>query len=239
MNPLLEAPWVKTSIFRIDWLHAGDQGVGADFVGNLFYHLHDKFPGTTKDQKYSAMYQEIDQYYVDEDVLDRLDTLKPTFVESKNGMKLRCSAAKVRQLVPFAFRLATEVCDLTNPVEHAIYLAAYHLKEVYSTLSSTCIDADAKMKEHGPKFALQYVALHDQLNESDSRLWRIKPKMHMFMHLCGEGGEPGKYWCYRDEDFGGSVAKAARRRGGLLRPKSTSSSVLMCFSILTPRVSLR
>ena len=44
-SPLMSAPWVKASIFRRDWLHCSDQGVAADFGGNLSSLLATKMPG--------------------------------------------------------------------------------------------------------------------------------------------------------------------------------------------------
>ena len=243
-NPLLEAPWVKTRIFKMDWLHAADQGITADFIGNLLFYFHSQFPGQgnapeRKVEQYNGLWSEIQSYYEDEDVQDRLDCLKSTFIEGRNGMKLRCSAAKCRKLVPFALRLATEMCDMSNPVEEALYKAAFHLNEVYGALSSSCPEADAVMREHSVKFALQYVALHDHLNGDDARLFRIKPKLHFFLHLCSDGGHPARHWCYRDEDFGGSVAKAARRRGGMRKASATSWRVLTGLKIGNPRISVR
>ena len=83
----------------------------------------------------------------------------PTHVEHDDGYKLKCSAARCRALVPFGLRLATELCDLSDPVEQAIYFAAFHLNEVYKTLSKDCEDPFSRKREHGPKFALNYVAL--------------------------------------------------------------------------------
>jgi hypothetical protein len=222
----------------MDWLHAADQGVTADFVGNVFHYFLDQFPGTDDKERCNALFQDILQFYDEEDVPDRLDCLLPTFFTNRQGMKLRCSAAKCRRLVPFAFRLAEELADMSNPVEEAIHKAAFHLNEVYTSLSNELHEPQA-MKEHSIKFASQYVALHDHLNGGDDRLWKIKPKLHFFLHLCSDGGRPSQHWCYRDEDFGGSVAKAARRRGGLLKPASTSRRVLESMRVGTPRVSIR
>ena len=35
VSPLCSSPFLKGSCFKIDWLHAVDQGVGADFLGNF------------------------------------------------------------------------------------------------------------------------------------------------------------------------------------------------------------
>ena len=39
------------------------------------------------------------------------------------------------------------------------------------------------------------------------------PKMHLFLELCSAGTEPQKFWNYRDEDFGGSIARQSRMKG--------------------------
>ena len=213
LNPLLEAPWVNTRIFRRDWLHCSDQGVAADFLGNLFQHMQWKYPQATKKGRYAAIFQGMQQFYADGHVEDRLDCLLETFVEQSTGYKLRCSAAQCRALVPFGYMLANELCDLSDPVEEAIYWAAFHLNEVYKTLSSDCEEAHRKKSEHGPKFALNYVALHDHLNPWDTLAWRIKPKMHLFLHICADDDLPSYVWCCRDEDFGGSAAQRGRRMG--------------------------
>ena len=239
LNPLFEAPWVTTAIFKMDWLHCADQGVTADFIGNALYHFVDSFPGDTKEARYDALFQEVVAYYDANGVADRMDCLRPTFIESRQGMKLRCSAAKCRHLVPFVAQLARELCDMRDPVEEAIHRASHHLLEAYNALSSSAEGGAGAMAEHGTKFALQYVALHDRLNHVDERTWKVKPKMHLFLHLCLDGGDPAKHWCYRDEDFGGSVARCARRRGGMCRPMATSYGVLTRMAIQTPRIVVR
>ena len=241
LNPLLEAPFVKHRIFRMDWLHAADQGITADFIGNLFYVLVDKFPGDTIEDQYSAIFNEMDKYYNEFGVDDRMDCMTPGSIRANgsSGMKLRTSAAKCRKLVPFAYKLALETCDLSDPVEQALCTAADHLNQVYGGLTRDCLAADKMMKDESIKFAVQYVALHDHFKELDDRQFRIKPKMHFFLHLCSDGGCPSRAWCYRDEDFGGSVAKAAHRRGGTLSVQATSMKILTALKIGTPRICIR
>ena len=95
------------------------------------------------------------------------------------------------------------------------------------------------MKEHGVKFAIQYVGLHDYLNAADDKAWRIKPKLHMFLRITSDSSVPRLTWTYRDEDFGGSVAMMARRRDHLLRCCSTSSTCLARFKMANPSIRIR
>lgn len=235
MSPLLTAPWVKHSIFRMDWLHVSDLGVAADFIGNFFHEVLPLIPGGNKDERCSNLYLEIAAYYEAQGVSDRFDCMQLSFFEPKDGpYKLRGSAAKIRALVPFVWQLAQEVLDINLPVHVAMRQAAFHLNEVYSALSSAHADACASMKEHGIKFAIQYVGLHDFLNAADDKAWRIKPKLHLFLHITSDSSLPRLFWTYRDEDFGGSVARMARRRGNLLKCGSTSSCCLSRFKIGNP-----
>jgi len=183
VNPLLTAPWVTTKIFRMDWLHCCDLGVTADFIGNFFHEVIELFPGASKKERCANLYQEIFAYYEAEGVQDRFDCLLPTFFEPKDGAyKLRGSAAKIRALVPFCWHLAQEILDIRVPKNAAMRHAAFHLYEVYCALSADHPDPCASMKEHGIKFAIFYVGLHDHLHAADDKAWRMKPKLHLFQN---------------------------------------------------------
>ena len=241
MCPLLTAPWVRTGIFRMDWLHVADLGITADFVGNFFHAVLDFFPGSNKKDRCASIFQQIMEYYVENDIGDRFDCLLPTFFEPDSGgpYMLRGSAAKIRALVPFVWRLAQEILDINDPMQAALRQAAFHLDQVYQALSADHSDPCAAMREHGIKFAVQYVGLHDYLNAADDRAWRIKPKLHLFLHITSDNSLPRLTWTYRDEDFGGSVARMARRRGHVLRCSSTSMVCLSKFKIANPVIRMR
>ena len=78
-------------------------------MGNLFHHLQLKYLEETKKERYAALYQDMDRFYADEKVQDRLDCLLEGMVEQSKGYKLRCSAAECRALVPFGYSLASEL----------------------------------------------------------------------------------------------------------------------------------
>ena len=69
--------------------------------------------------------------------------------------------------------------------------------------------------------------------------WKLKPKIHMWLELCAERSRPSQFWCYRDEDYGGTVAALARRRGGKNSAQAMSETVLDLFAIKQPMVRLR
>ena len=72
----------------------------------------------------------------------------------------------------------------------------------------------------------------------DDTAWRVKPKLHMLLELCSEGSRPSTFWTYRDEDFGGSVSRMVRRRGGLLSVRAFSKSLIDKFRMHQPMLRI-
>lgn len=180
---------------------------------------------------YLEYFLRTDKWYRDNHVQDRLQTITPTMLKAKSkAPKLRAYAAQVRALVPWGLELANTVLDPTDPVENAARVGMYHIDQVYKALSATSIFAHIILQEHSTKFALQYVAL--EAAHGLTRFWRIKPKLHMFLELCMETSRPSLFWTYRDEDYGGSVSRMARRRGGLCSAHGMSKNMLDRFRML-------
>ena len=235
INPLLQVPWFKCSLCRADWLHVSDQGVASDFLGNLFKICEEKLEGASIKARVKVLSTKMQNWCRDNNVQDRMDCLLPAhWTQKKKGFKLRASAAQVRALVPFGQALAEELLSDEVPAERALKAAAVHLNTVYMTLSESFVFQTDTAIEHSTKFALQYVALHDFFHPYDDRQFRIKPKLHLFLHLCHDGCRPARYWNYRDEDWGGSVARFSRRKGGLLSAGAMSTNVLERFAANQP-----
>ena len=233
VSPLFSAPWVKTDIFKIDWLHCADQGATADFLGNVFELLLGKMPGENAKQKCRSLWLEMQSFYDRNHVQDKLQNLIPTMIcQSGKVPKLRCSAAQCRALVPFAYEMTQRFCEAADPVDLACKSGTSALHQCYMALSSNSIFWKDTLATQSKLFAAQYVAIEAHVDIY--RKWKIKPKLHMFLELCSSGSKPSCFWTYRDEDFGGTCARLARRRGGLLRPSCTSATMLDKFKIKTP-----
>ena len=238
ISPLFGAPWVTTAIFRRDWLHAVDLGVACDFAGNCLRTLTDKFDGRNKRMRVAEMWNDIQTFYAANDVSDRLQCLVPSMIQQpKKGPKLRASAAVVRGFVPYLDEAAARLLSDADPVEHAVKTAAKHLHECYRLLRNDAVWAPAGLEHHSMRFCQLYVALSDA--HEDPWLWRIKPKLHVFLELCREDSKPAKFWTYRDEDFGGSVARMSRRRGGKISASAFSRNVLERFKLKQPIIRVR
>ena len=228
LSPLFTAPAFRSSCILLDWLHCVDQGVAADFLGNLFWFCLNKFPGATKEEQNRELWTQIQNYYRVNQVDSRYDgwTLKMLRKSGASPPKLRGRAGKVRGLVSFGLQLAQDMLSDADPLEASVKQCAVHLHACYTCLAAASFDS-AVLKEQSRRFCLLYVAL--EARHPDNSTWRVKPKLHLFQHLCESGSRPSMCWTYRDEDFGGSVARMGRRRGGKNTPQSTAKSVLLRF----------
>ena len=213
VNPLFSIPWLTTVVLKLDWLHCCDQGVAADFLGNCFLLLSTKLLGRSQKDRVSALWGLIKEWYRANRVTDQLQNLTYSMLKQPDRPpKLRCSAAQCRALVPCCRGLCTRFLGIANQQERDVLAASDYLWHCYQALSSDNLAPAADLAHHSVLFAEKYVALSDAAAHPHE--WRIKPKLHLWLELCSEKGRPSQFWNYRDEDFGGSVAKFSRRRGG-------------------------
>ena len=237
ISPIFTVPWVTSRIFRKDWLHCADQGVTSEFIGNLFHYLRDKLEGRTVKLRTARLWERVQNFYNENNVQDRLQALTPTMIKmDKKGPVLRSSAAQCRALVPFASEIAQDLLSPANPKEQSMIAATLHLKNCYDALPSGSIFLQTS-SEKNQKIALQYVAL--RAVETDDKLWKCKPKLHIFVELCSEGSKPATFWTYRDEDFDGSVAKTSKRREGKKGVQAYSMNTLSRFLIKQPVIGMK
>ena len=234
-SPLFNAPWVKVRIFRRDWLHASDQGVAADFAGNCLKLLCTTFPAATIKARVQELFDDICAWYVREGVphSSRLPCLTQGMVKSRGkAPKLRANAGTVRAIIPY-LREATLVRLNGGHVLHAaVQQAATDLAECYDALRKDNIFHAFVLQRHSRLFALQYVALSNA--HVGTKNWKLKPKLHLWLELCLEGGRPACFWTYRDEDYGGGVARMAHRRGARASVAALSVQVLESFRVKQP-----
>ena len=124
-------------------------------------------------------------------------------------------------------------------MEEAAISAMHHLHQFYASLShdggAGANECNGDLADIAAKFAAQFAALE----AVDGKQFRAKPKLQMFLELCMERGSLAKCWAYRDEDFGGSCAKSARRGGGVLCVRGISTGMLTKFRMQAPVVKIK
>ena len=97
------------------------------------------------------------------------------------------------------------------------------LSAMYDLLSNY---TRSEMRHAAGRLALLLAALRDA---SEDPLWRMKPKVHLMLHLAENLHSPAETWTYRDEDYGGSAARSMRSRGGTDTPKVAGENLLQKF----------
>ena len=174
ISPIFLIPFLTAELFRIDWLHCADQGVTADYLGNLFKLVRTKLPGNNVKERTRALWVRIRAWYNGPlRITDQLPKVTPGMIQAdKKTPKLRASAACARALVPFAQLIADELLSDADPMEQADKVAAYHLNRCYQSLSSDCVFHAEILKDHSIKFALQYKGLEKPCDVGQMPFWR-------------------------------------------------------------------
>ena len=136
ISPIFSTPFLASSCFVLDWLHAVDQGVAGDWLGNVFFYCLPKLEGGNREQQVNTLFLMIQDYYrrVPTDSQYQDLTLKMIH-QGKKGCKLRGRAAETRGLIPFALELCNSVLSNDNPFEASMKSAAKHMVEAYNNLS--------------------------------------------------------------------------------------------------------
>ena len=217
ISPIFSVYGVSNRIFRFDRLHAVDQGVAADFFGNIMETLLPKMQGDSKAAQCETLNRKLQAFYQRHKVPDKVKCLKLKHFKRPSPTqpaKLKmASAAEVRCMAPFISQLTQEFCSEDCPQEVTMRLAAQKLEFCYIALAKNSLPAREELLQTcSREFAQLYKALHQK--STDGIAWRPKPKMHQLLELCSEPGcDPTTSWCYRDEDAGGPISKVCRMRG--------------------------
>ena len=226
LSPLWSVPFFTSSCVQIDWLHTADKGVTADFLGSYFKYLLRFFPGTTIKQRCSNLFLDIQRYYQANAVETQLQNLVPTMLGKKQQKpKFNGKAAEARFLMPYVVETCARFLGQSE-LEVTVAAAAEALNNCYKNLSAAVFDAD-DLGQNCRRYCLLAVALERQ---GTGLMWGVRPKLHLFQEMCEFSRScPALSWTYRDEDFGGSLARGSVRRGGASNPSATGRAVLQKF----------
>ena len=63
VSPIFSIPFCCVSLFKIDWLHAVDMGIGQEFLGSLFVRCLRHCPGSNEEARCASLHREIMEYY--------------------------------------------------------------------------------------------------------------------------------------------------------------------------------
>ena len=157
-------------------------------------------------------------------------TLTVDRIRTKGGWpKLAAKAAATRHLAAVALNLAQDF-GLPEKEERQILGLRQLLVRFYEIIDSEfqflSASARLEMPELGQRFVGLYTALATSAKEQGLNMWKLQPKLHLFIHLCEwqciDHGNPRYYWTYADEDLAGSMAEVAAS----CHPRTMASSCL-------------
>lgn len=228
ISPLFSCPYFKSTNCLVDWLHTMDQGVSADWMGNILWHLLEHhMQGGTRLERCSSLFREITAYYRHFQIASRLDNLTVKMLRKGSASpKLKSRAAECRFLIHFGLLACRKYLSEEDPFESQISHGMKHLYDCYQMLHRDSFDAES-MAQSSRRFCLIAVAVEEM---SPTGLWGIKPKLHLMQELLEEcPSNPSTHWVYRDEEFGGTIAGIGRRHGGHATPGVAGQTVLHQF----------
>ena len=150
----------------------------------------------------------------------------------------------MKGVVPFAAAIAEAKLDASDPKEQAMIELTKNLKLAYGCLTNSSTP-HPDLPTYARKVAALWLGLARVIGLKGD--WRVKPKLHMWLEACGACTDPNSddvcigntgcptlTWTYRSEDFGGSTARQAWRRGGPLSVYRLGRSTIQKFCAQHP-----
>ena len=136
VSPLFSFPFFTMESLRIDWLHCADQGVSAVFLGGFFHwYLCQRAHGPNEESRCAQLWLEIQGFYRQEHVQDKLHNLTVSMIKPKKGsIELTGSGAQIRSLVPFGKLLVDSWVEPLGPETFAARSSMRHLSRCYEFL---------------------------------------------------------------------------------------------------------
>jgi hypothetical protein len=199
----------------------------------VFKEVMEMMPGVNENQRRQQLWLKMKHYYDSNAVPNKSTKIKQDMIQKAgHAPHLECKAAQCRYHVPFAQQLAYEHAEGS-----AHKRTVNHLMNALLEIS-LCIKQIPFPKEAAADLCVKFcqfwtVLEKEALLKGDTLSWRIKPKMHLFQELmeyqCQNGASPNDFWTYKDEDWGGFVAKMGGRRGGNSNPCTIAKQVLTRF----------
>ena len=225
---------LRLECFTIDVLHAVDQGVTSHLIANVLWIMvvvRACLGGRNQKERVELLIAHLNAWYKDVHCKSKVQgKLNVDRLRTKGGWpKLKAKAAATRHMTHYALYImvnfgSAETNDRCMLALCQLMVRFYELISSHSrTFPRAVID---EIKQIGQDFSNIYANLAADAYQNGEKLWKLHPKLHLWVHLTVWGievwGNPRFYWTYSDEDLVGIMARAA---------KSVHSSNLV-FSVL-------
>ena len=177
----------------VDTLHTVDLGVASHIVGNVFwlYAVSRRVfgPGGTQEMAIQALNRHMKEWYktTRATVTSRLQgNLSADRVRTSGGWpKLKAKAAATRHLASYALFL---VQTFGTDEDREVLAVCQLLCRFYQILSDEPMFLSASAKTEiarvGFRLANIYSVLSRRALDARIKMWKLTPKLHLFVHLC-------------------------------------------------------
>ena len=214
-----------------------DQGVASHThaVANVFWLCavrRKSFGEGTQDTSMNLLFTHMQNWYKSHKLCSKWQgKFTVDRVRTSGGWsKLTRRAASTRHLAHFALHLAQ---TFGTSEDRRVLAVCRLLCEFYGIVSSESMCLTASVKEKlpvvGRNLAIICSALAEPALASHTRMWKMHPKAHFFVHMCEwqavEVGNPRFYWTYSDEDLVGLLVEVAQS----CHPKTLAASALLAW----------
>ena len=152
------------------------------------------------------MWEDLSSWYASwtGEPLRRLQNLKVSmFKPPEIPPKLHGTAEEVRSVVPWLHQACNRFWANGNTHQKTVCHLLQHLCSCYDCIAHAWTgrpDLAKALHSHGKKLWLLYVALEQEAlakDPDDTHTWRVKPKLHLFQHLCTyKDHNPRDFWCH-------------------------------------------
>ena len=218
--PLLFALVIGLSLpcLMIDVMHCLDLGVTSHIVANIFVHCIRKhaFGGRTIEENTTLLNEHLKKWSRKARAAASLQgPLTWERLKTKSGFpKLKAKAAATRVLMEYALELAQLHCrdDL-----RIVAIAQLHC-EFYALLASSGLVMSQasidRIRVIAPEICVLYTQLSRDALDRRTRMWKMTPKWHIFLHLAewqipNLKLNPRSFWTYGDENLVGQTIEVA------------------------------
>ena len=205
----------------VDVLHTVDLGVASHVIANVMWHiavLKRAFGGATQEDSIRNLYANMQAWYKRTKAKRKVQgKITVERVRTRGGWpKLKAKAAATRHLAAYALYLVFEFGGASKEARQMrgvceMLVRFYEILDSESQFLTSGVRAE--LPKLGQTLVGLYTALATQAKESGLKMWKLQPKLHLFLHLCEwqalEYGNPRYYWTYPDEDLAGSMAEVA------------------------------
>ena len=219
----MSAKGMRLECVTVDLLHCVDLGIAAHVIANILFILiitRSVLGGTNMEQRIAHLNAHLSVWYSKTKTKCRvqgkltLERLRP----KTQWPKLKAKGAATRYLIPYVLEMIKEHASEVG--DDQIIAVVQLLQQFYIILENEgrflSYTARRDLTKIGNDFGILYCALARRASEARVKLWKLSPKLHMFMHLCislsdvaGCYINPRHFWTYADEDLVGQLIEVA------------------------------